>query len=75
MQRVSLGWVDPLTLTPKAWEVSVLRLWLVPPQEGRLRKAKLEKDRETENTSGGPSARATSLQGRSEGTQGGAGPR
>lgn len=25
---------------PKAWEVSVLRLWPVPPQEGGLRKAK-----------------------------------
>lgn len=71
MQWVSLGWADP----PKAWEVSVLRLWLVPPQEGGLRKAKLEKDRETERTSGGPSAWATSLQGRSEGTQGGARPR
>lgn len=73
MQGVSLGWVDPLP--PKAWEVSVLRLWLVPPQEGGLSNAKLEKARETQNTSGGPSARATSLQGRSEGTQGGARPR
>lgn len=33
--------VSELGGPPKAWEVSVLRLWLVLPQEGGLRKAKL----------------------------------
>lgn len=50
MQWASLGWVDP-PVAPGV-EALVPRLWLVPPWESGLRKAKREKDREAETTSG-----------------------